>query len=82
MHVFQQSLKMNIHIINQHINNCILLISDNINDIQNQDIALEIQQINVVHSSQAIPGIIGRSTAYVDEHGFNYYQHSIRRETR
>jgi len=32
--------------------------------------------------SQAIRGIGGRSTIYIDERGYHYYQHSIRMDIR
>lgn len=32
--------------------------------------------------SQAIRGVRGQSTVYIDERGYNYYQHSIKRDIR
>jgi hypothetical protein len=32
--------------------------------------------------SRAIPGLRGRSTVYIDESGYVYYQHSIRGSIR
>ncbi|KAF0721924.1 RING-type domain-containing protein, partial [Aphis craccivora] len=50
---------------------------DNVDYVQDQH-----QHQQLAPLSQSIRGIRGRSTVFIDELGFNYYQHSIRREIR
>jgi len=42
----------------------------------------ELPHDNVPFFSRQIPGLRGRSTVYVDNLGYAYYQHSIKREIR
>lgn len=47
---------------------------------------MAVQQIKLnpefEHLSQAIRRVRGQSTVYIDERGYNYYHHSIRRDIR